>query len=93
MIKLSVLLCCCIVRAKKQVKPVGTTSKLTTFQSVGAWSEVTGTKTTQLLGPVSEIFHMFGYYGPYIGGGGVRVSLLLFSLLLSYYKDVCNRFT
>lgn len=86
------LLCCCIVRAKKQVKPVGTTSKLTTFQSVGAWSEVTGTKTTQLLGPVSEIFHMLGYYGPYIGGG-VRVSLLLFSLLLSYYKDVCNRFT
>lgn len=87
------LLCCCIVRAKKQVKPVGTTSKLTTFQSVGAWSEVTGTKTTQLLGPVSEIFHMLGYYGPYIEGGGVRVSLLLFSLLLSYYKDVCNRFT
>lgn len=70
MIKLSVLLCCCIVRAKKQVKPVGTTSKLTIFQSVGAWSEVTGTKTTQLLGPVSEIFHMLGYYGPYIGGGG-----------------------
>lgn len=91
MIKLSVLLCCCIVRTKKQVKPVGTTSKLTTFQSVGAWSEVTGTKTTQLLGPVSEIFHMLGYYGPYIGGVGV--SLLLFSLLLSYYKDVCNKFT
>lgn len=49
---------------------------------------------TQLLGPVSEIFHMLGYYGPYIGGrGGGGWGLSLFSLLLSYYKDVCNRFT
>lgn len=83
MIKLSVLLCSCIVRTKKQVKPVGTTSKLTTFQSVGAWSEVTGTKTTQLLCPVSEIFHMLGCLGLTLGGlGGLSYSSLICYLII-----------
>lgn len=38
---------------------------------------------TQLLGPVSEIFHMLGYYGPYIGGrGGGLGSLIVLSFAI-----------
>lgn len=37
---------------------------------------------TQLLGPVSEIFHMLGYYGPYIGGRGGLGSLIVLSFAI-----------